>query len=390
LVPEQPRAVVAGELSRHGPAGLRAVALHVGLNALHLVPGETGGGETYLRRLAPALLQEGLRLTVFAGREAYPSLSEELEGAEVVRVPVTARSRVRRVLAEQTLLPAAARRAGIDLLHNTLNTAPAIPGLPQVTTIHDVIYKRYPETAGLLNAGVAVLVPLAARRSRRVITVSNAAKEDIVRFLGVRSDRVDVTPNGPGLPEPANPLAPEELRRRFALGDAPLVLTVAAKRPHKNLGRLIDAVARLETDAVLVVPGFETPHEAELRARAGERIRFLGWVADDELDGLYRAARCFVLPSLAEGFGLPVLEAMLRGTPVACSRVSSLPEVAGDAALYFDPLDPAAIEEAIAHLLADEQLRARLRATGLERARTFTWEAAAESTLASYERALSR
>jgi hypothetical protein len=136
-----------------------------------------------VRRLAPALRQEGLRLTVFCGREAYPSLAEELDGAEVVRLPVKARSRVRRVLAEQTLLPGAARRAGIDLLHNTLNTAPAIAGLTQVTTIHDVIYKRFPETAGLLNVGVAVLVPLAARRSSRVLTVSNASKEDIVRFL---------------------------------------------------------------------------------------------------------------------------------------------------------------------------------------------------------------
>jgi glycosyltransferase involved in cell wall biosynthesis len=367
------------------------LSLHVGLNVLHLVPGETGGGETYVRRLVPALLEarEDLRLTLFAGAEAYPSLSAE-SGAAVVRLPVRARSRGRRVAAEQALLPRAVRRARVDLLHNTLNTAPAFPGVPQVTTIHDVIYTRFPETAGRLNVGVKMLVPVAARRSQRVLTVSQASKEDIVRFLRVAPERVDVIPNGPGLPAAGDAPSPAELRQRFELGDAPIVLTVAAKRPHKNLGRLIEAIGRLETDVTLVVPGFETQFEAQLQREGGGRVRFLGWVDDRTLDGLYRAATCFVLPSLAEGFGLPILEAMARGLPVACSRASSLPEVAGDAALYFDPLDTAAIADAVERLLAGEDLRERLRRSGLERAASFTWEAAAESTIASYERALGR
>ncbi len=115
---------------------------------------------------------------------------------------------------------------------------------------------------------------------------------------------------------------------------------------------------------VLVVPGFETPFEAELKQRAGERVRFLGWVDDRTLDGLYRAATCFVLPSLAEGFGLPVLEAMARGTPVACSDISALREVAGDAALYFDPLDAASIARRPRECLDDVELRARLQRCG--------------------------
>src|SRR6185312_8576528 len=127
-----------------------------------------------------------LELTVFAGTEGRASLAREpwAGDIELVRVPVSSQSRPLRALAEQTLLPRAARKGRLDLLHNTLNTAPALPGLPQVTTIHDVIYKRFPETAGLLNAGVAVLVPLAARRSSRLLTDSEASKEDIVRFLG--------------------------------------------------------------------------------------------------------------------------------------------------------------------------------------------------------------
>ena len=297
-----------------------------------------------------------------------------------------ARSRARRVLAEQTLLRRAARRAGIDLLHNTLNTAPTFPGVPQVTTIHDVIYKRFPQTAGRLNVGVALLVPLAARRSVRVLTVSEAAKCEIVRFLGVDPRRVDVAPNGPGIAQPAEPIAESDLRDRLGLGDAPIVLTVAAKRPHKNLERLLEAFGRLETDAVLVVPGFETAFEPGLRERAGERVRFLGWVDDRTLDGLYRAATCFVLPSLAEGFGLPVLEAMVRATPVACSEIAPLREVAADAALYFDPLDVVSIAKAIETCLADRDLRSRVAAAGLKRARLYTWDRAAVATLSCYER----
>jgi glycosyltransferase involved in cell wall biosynthesis len=256
-----------------------------------------------------------------------------------------------------------------------------------VTTIHDVIYKRFPETAGRLNMGVALLVPLAARRSSRVLTVSEASKSDIVELLGVERERVDVAPNGPGIPQPREPMPEADVRDRLGLGDKPIVLTVAARRPHKNLERLLDAFTRVETDAVLVVPGFETSFEAGLRRRAGERVRVPGWLDDRTLDGLYRAATCFVLPSLAEGFGLPVLEAMVRGTPVACSDIAPLREVAGEVALYFDPLDPSSIEDAVERLLTELDLRSRLSELGSKRARLFSWDAAAAATLESYERA---
>jgi glycosyltransferase involved in cell wall biosynthesis len=369
--------------------------VRVGLNVLHLVPRETGGGELYVRRLVPALLEAGggLELVVFAGREAFPSFRAEPWASEVelVEVPVRARSRPRRVLAEQTLLPRATHKARVDLLHNVQNTAPALPGVPQVTTILDVIYKRYPEThAGLMATGVALLVPLAARRSKRIVTLSKAAKDDIAHYLRVEPERIDVTPLGPGLGDDVTPVDEAELRDRHWLGDAPIVLTVSAKRPHKNLERLLEAIALVHADPepVLVAPGYETVFEPELRQRAGKRVRFLGWVDDGELEGLYRAATCFVFPSLAEGFGLPVLEAMVRGVPVACSRIGPLEEVAGDAARYFEPTDVADMARAIESLLADGDLRARLAELGRVRAREFTWPRTAEATIASYERAL--
>ena len=189
-----------------GDARSTGVTLAVGLNALHLVPGETGGSELYARRLVGALaaLEESPRIVVFAPNEAVASLAAEpwAERVEIVRVPVQARRRVRRVLAEQTLLRRAIAGSGVELLHNLFTTAPALPGVPQVTTILDVIYKRFPEThAGLLSYGMRLLVPLAARRSRRVLTLSQAAKDDIVRFLHVPADKVDVTYLGPALQE---------------------------------------------------------------------------------------------------------------------------------------------------------------------------------------------
>jgi glycosyltransferase involved in cell wall biosynthesis len=293
------------------------------------------------------------------------------------------------------VLPVAARRAQVDLLHNLLSTAPAVPGVAQVTTIHDVIYKRYPETHfGLLSLGVAALVPVAVRRSSRLIADSEATKNDLVAYLDADPGRIDVVYPGPGLRAPPKPLSAANTRRRLGLADdRPIVLTVSAKRPHKNLERLIDAVERVrfEPPPVLLVPGYPTPLEDVLRRRAaagGADIRFVGWLDDETLDGTYRAATCLVFPSLAEGFGLPVVEAMARGTPVASSARPSLPEVAGDAALYFDPLDVREMATAIDRLLTDRSLRRQLRTAGLDRATRFSWTSAAEATLASYERAL--
>lgn len=369
--------------------------MRVAVNAVHLVPGETGGLEIYARGLLPALARiPQLEVIVVTGSRASEALAATGVTIEFETVRVDARSRVRGVLAEQLLVPRAVRRLRPALLHSLFNTAPAVPGTTQVTTIHDVIYRRQPEThAGALAWGLRLLVPLAARRSRRVIAVSDATKADVVRFLGIPSARVDVVPNGPGSPPTVTPAPEDELRRRLDLGEGPVVLSLSAKRPHKNLERLIEAMASVE--AVLVVPGYRTPFEADVRALAerlgvADRVRFTGWLDDADVEGLYRLASCVVVPSLVEGFGLPVLEAMVRGVPVACSAIPALLEVAGDAATFFDPQDASEIAAAVATLLRDEGERERLAAAGRERSRQFSWERAARETLASYERALDR
>jgi glycosyltransferase involved in cell wall biosynthesis len=356
--------------------------MRVAVNALHLVPGETGGLEIYARRLLPELARE-VELVVLASREGYESLAE----FDPVRVPVNARNRYGRVLAEQFRVRGRVR--GADLLHNLFNTAPALPGIPQVTTIHDLIYRHVPERT-LLSRGQELLVPLAAHRSRRVIAVSEATRRDVVEILRYPAARVDVVPNGPGIAPVRESPDPDEVRRELDAGARPLVLTVSAKLPHKNAARLIEAVGRLrDLDPLLVIPGYATSNDAALAQAArdaGADVRFLGWIDETDLDGLYRAADVFAMPSLAEGFGFPVVEAMLRGTPVACSNATSLPEVAGDAALLFDPLSVEAIADALRRLLTDAALRERLVAAGRERAQLFSWRRSAEMTLQSYRR----
>jgi glycosyltransferase involved in cell wall biosynthesis len=238
------------------------------------------------------------------------------------------------------------------------------------------------------------LLPAAARRSDRVIAVSQATRDDIVEILGVPADRIDLAPQGIGLTATADPLPQDELRSRYEVGDRPIVLSVSAKRPHKNLMRLLEAHARMpQPRPVLVIPGYHTEHEDELVARAAELgidadLRMLGWIDEPTLEGLYAAAAVFVFPSLYEGFGFPVLEAMRRGVPVACSDRSSLPEVAGDAALLFDPEDVGAIAAAIERVLNDPAEAELMRAAGRAQAERFDWRATARATLASYDRTL--
>jgi len=374
--------------------------MHVGLNLVFLVPGEQGGMEIYARELLRALRSErpDVRVTSFIGREARAGGGPWDDLGDVVEVPVRARNRVEWVRGEQQLLPGLARRAGVELLHSLANTAPAHGRFRRVVTIHDLHYRVMPQAHfGVLGLGMRVLVPLAARRSDRVIAVSHDTGADVRRYLRVPADRVDVVPNGVGLSPSAGAEPEDVLRERHGLGRRQVALAVSAKRPHKNLMCLLDALAAIaaERRPLLVIPGYPTPYERELRAHAlsaGVRddVRFLAWVSDRELEGLYALATLFVFPSLHEGFGLPVLEAMNRGLAVACSNVPSLQEVAGEAALLFDPHDTRSITAAIERLLGDRAARARLCAAGRAQAARFTWAATARGTVASYERALGR
>jgi glycosyltransferase involved in cell wall biosynthesis len=369
--------------------------VHIGLNLLFLVPAETGGMEVAARAMLPELAKAapGARFTAFVNREAGGEIWGENIGSVVI--PVNARNRAEWVRGEQQLLPRAAGRAGCDLVHSLGSTAPAWGSFRRVVTIHDLIYKRFPEAHGRLKAiGMRALVPLAARSSQRIIAVSGATRDDLVELLKVPPRKIDVVAQAPAPPR-VQPTPEIELRRRHRLGDRPLLLSASAKRRHKNLMRLLDAHALLSDRPLLVLPGYATEHEAELRARAAHLgiaadVRFLGWVSDADMEGLYASAAAFVFPSLHEGFGLPVLEAMQRGLPVACSGRSALAEVAGDAALLFDANDPKAIAACVHAILTDRRLAEGLRHAGRAQAARFSWQATARGCLDTYARTLRR
>lgn len=389
--------------------------MHVGINLLYLLPGETGGRETYARELIAAMigLEPDLTATVFVNRDAGPGVAAELgEGVRAVVLPVSARDRVRWALGELALVALAARRERVELLHSMANFAPPWGPFRRIVTIHDLHYRALPELLSWpMRTGTDALVRLGARRADRIIAVSATGREEIVAGLGIARERIDVIPNGVRAPRPVAGEgardgsgatadaggrygAAEGARERHGLAGRRVALAVATNLPHKNLPALIEALAAIgpERRPALVLAGHGTDDQA-LRARAmaagvAQDVRMLGALASEELDSLYAIADCLVLPTLHEGFGLPALEAMARSVPVLCSDIPALREVAGDAALYFDPHVPQQIAARIAEVIADEGLAERLREQGRERAGRFSWTAAAEATLRSYRRAL--
>jgi glycosyltransferase involved in cell wall biosynthesis len=356
-----------------------------------------GGIETYLRELVPemARLAPQTRFSVYCSPGGQRYLEEQgWAGAPLVTHPLLGR-RGTKAITELSVLGYVAGRE-VDLLHSVAMTAPLRTRAVNVVTLPDVTWIVAPDAGerwtGLLWRAV---VPPVARRADRVIVHSQAAAEHVVHYLRVPRDRIDVVAHGQGLVETVAPTPEAELRSRLALGAGPVILTFSAKRVHKNLERLIRAMLPVTArwpDAVLVLPGNPTPHERDLRALAlelglADRVVFPAYVDAADLEGLYALAKCFVFASINEGFGIPILEAMRREVPVACSRASSLPEVAGDAARYFDPYSSDEIGDALIELLSDERLARELIVRGRERQAQFTWEAAARGTLECYGRA---
>jgi glycosyltransferase involved in cell wall biosynthesis len=238
-----------------------------------------------------------------------------------------------------------------------------------------------------------------AKKAARIATVSEYSRQDLLNIYKLTPEKVAVTYNGIGssfVPRPAVPNEAEEIRRRFGVS-RDFLLAVGSLQPRKNLVRLIRAYARLRGEREdfspqLVIVGRKLWLASEIfdevkRQRWADDVILTGYVTDADLPALYRAARAFVYPSLFEGFGLPPLEAMACGTPVVTSDVSSLPEVAGDAALLIDPNDERALADALIEIVNNEGLRAELREKGIAQAKKFTWREAAEKTLSLYREA---
>ena len=307
---------------------------------------------------------------------------------ELVRVDVPTFS-----LAEQLRLPFLISRFSFDIFHSPYYVKPYRLPVPSILTLYDTIPTRYPayypRHTRLL---IRLLKRLALRSAAHCIAISETTKADFVRHYSVAPERITAIPLAADARfRPAESAAIAAVRQRYHL-PPDYVLYLGINKPHKNLVRLIDGFSRIThhgSHITLIIAGAWDPRYPEPRRRVEtlgleSAVRFLGPVPEEELPALYSGAMAFVFPSLYEGFGLPVLEAMSCGVPVACSNTSSLPEIVGQAALTFDPTDVEAMAEALSRLLSDAELRAELRRRGLERAQRFSWAETARRTLDVY------
>jgi alpha-1,3-rhamnosyl/mannosyltransferase len=289
---------------------------------------------------------------------------------------------------QQVAIPRLLRERGVAVYHSPYYLMPYVPGVPAVVTLYDLIPQLFPQVvsarARWLFQGAT---RLALRAARQVVTISEASRRDLLAAYWLNPARVTAIPLAPDpvmQPQPAAERA--RVREKFGLPGR-FVLYLGINKPHKNLARLVEAWAQVRTEAPLVIAGAWDDRYPEVKAQAaalGDRVRFLGPVANADQPGLYAAATVFVFPSLYEGFGLPVIEAMACGTAVACANTSSLPEAAGDAAVLFEPTQVAAMAEALGWVLEDEGLRATLRERGLAQAKRFTWERVGREMLEIY------
>ena len=312
--------------------------------------------------------------------------------AAIERVPLAVASPLRRI---PFSFPRLARRLAAALVHVHYFAAPTLP-CPAVVTVHDLSFLRRPELFGrrdrlLLGRGV----PPSLRRARRVIAPSQFTRADLIEAYDLDPERVVAIPNGVGAAYRPLAEAPEIVHDRYRLSTG-YVLFVGALQARKNATALVDAFSALGDEAAgreLVLVGRDRGGLEAVRGRIARhglegRVRLLGHVPDADLPALYGAARVLCLPSLYEGFGLPVLEAMACGTPVVASSTTALAEAVGEAGITVEPQSVAAIGAALARVLGDDVLHAQLREAGLVRARQFTWERAALATADVYRGAL--
>ena len=286
--------------------------------------------------------------------------------------------------------PVEAITGNVNLYHATdFVLPPTLPGTKTLLTVHDLSFVRVPEAASpSLKAYLDKVVPRSVRRADHVLADSAATKADLIDLYGTAPDKITVLLSGVDarFKRVQDPDVLQRVREKYRLPTSPYVFSVGTVQPRKNYGRLIESVAHLRAqgnDLALVIAGgrgwLEDPMYETIRAtNMTEHVIFTGFADDDDLPALYSAAACVALPSLYEGFGIPVLEAMACGTPVVTSNISSLPEVAGDAALTITPTDLDGLIDALTKLLTDHALRQTLIERGYRRAQQFTWEASAQ------------
>jgi glycosyltransferase involved in cell wall biosynthesis len=371
--------------------------LRIGVNTLFLIPGEVGGTETYLREvlLAMAKLSAGIEWILFTNQENneyFQRIFGTFPNFSFHPLPLRATNRYARIIREQIDLPFRVANSHVDLLWSPGYTAPFYVPCPQAVTIPDMQYRRYPEDLTPLARVVTdILVRMAAKRCRCILAISEFSRREILTFTSARVESVHAV-NLAADPAFADPI-PEDIRRqrleKILTSEKPYILCIANTYPHKNVHTLIDAFGRImdKIPYQLVLVGKPRLGEPEVQAALRRvpdmsRIQRISRVDDEDLVVLYQGADLFVFPSLYEGFGLPVLEAMMSGIPVLTTKCGSILEVGSDFVHYFDHADAVDLARQILQILSwKEEERKNWIMNARKRASRFSWEQTALKTI---------
>lgn len=373
--------------------------MRVGLDARHLTHPQEGGFKTYTHSLVSALARvdktnEYMLYTDRPGAERF--VDNENFRVRVVQGTLPVR--------EQVAMPIAVARDRVDLLHCLCNTAPLLVRCPLIVTIHDVIpclpgansTRLVGRRARMVDKYWREVIPLAASRATSIVTVSESSAQDIRRILGVRADKITALHNGIDASfRVMDSGEASEALKGYDLPGGRFVLGFLSKDSRKNVPGLMAAYEILaarspEYGLVLVGSSREALAAVSEEALRDPRVTVLLAVPREDLVALYNAASLLAFPSFAEGFGLPIVEAMACGTPVVTSNIGSAREIAGDAAIFVDPRDTRGIAEAMLAILANPSLGMRMRGAGLDRAREFSWDETARRLMGVYSRVFSR
>jgi glycosyltransferase involved in cell wall biosynthesis len=374
----------------------------VGINA-HLLSGSAGyrraGIHQYIYQVVRHLAREEQRWRFLIYTRLAESLLQQ-SGIAAVTTRWPTEKRIVRILWEQLVWPWQARQARVDLLHSMAFVTPIWAPCPTVVTVYDLSFEHFPDRFPRAQQWyLRSQTRRSCRRARRIITISEASRQDVHRFYGIPLSQIDVIlPGVDPIYKPLPETAVAQFRREKGLGR--FILHVGTLQPRKNLPTLLEAFAHWTANGgpptvqLVLVGGkgwlFDEIFKQVQSLRLEKRVLFTGYVADEELPFWYNAAELLVFPSVYEGFGMPIVEAMACGTPVIAANCSSIPEAVGDAGLLFPPQEAAALAQQMARLISDSALQETLRAKGLARAKLFSWARAGRETGICYQRALTK